>query len=116
MIQGLMLHFAAANCHPSFFGFPTWYEYLKVDSTCAPSISGINDVWLIVAAGIEILLRVAALVAIGFVIYGGIQYVTSQAQPDKTAKAQGTIINALVGLIIAILAAVIINFIAGSIT
>jgi FtsH-binding integral membrane protein len=65
---------------------------------------------------IEILLRVAGIFAVVFIMYGGFQYLTSQAEPDKVNKAKHTIINALVGLIIAILASVIINFIARSIT
>jgi len=104
----------------SFLGFPTWYEYLNgtTDSAtgaCSPAITGLSDIWLIVAAVIEILLRVAALVAVGFVIFGGVEFLTSQGEPDKTNKARQTLINALVGLVIAVLAAVIVNFIAGSI-
>jgi len=116
-----LIHTFAAGCsHGSFFGFPTWYHYLttSVDAqtgACNIQITGVNNVWLIVAAIIEILLRVAGLFAVIFVIYGGFQYVTSQAEPDKLQKARATIINALVGLIIAILAATIVNFIATSI-
>ena len=78
-------------------------------------IDNITDVWLIVAAVIEILLRVAGMFAVAFVIYGGFRYVTSQAEPDEVNKARQTIISALVSLAISILAAVTINFIAGSI-
>ena len=44
---------------------------------CAPVMSGINDIWLIVAAIIEILTRIAVLVAVFFVMYGGVKYITS---------------------------------------
>jgi hypothetical protein len=50
-------------------------------------------------------------VAVGYVIYGGIQYVTSQGSPDATKKAQQTIINALIGVVLAVLAASIVAFI-----
>lgn len=111
----------------SFLGFPTWYEYLpgmQVLSNasdpnsavvCTPQLTSLNDVWLIAAAVIEILLRVAAIVAVGFVIYGGVQYITSQGEPDKTSRALQTIISAFVGLAISVLAAVTIGFIARSI-
>jgi Type IV secretion system pilin len=106
--------------HGDFLFFPTWYKYLNgvndANGLCTPQISGINDIWLIVAAIVEILLRIAALAAVGFVIYGGFGYLTSQGEPDKTAKARSTIINAMVGLVIAISAAAIVNFIAGKIT
>ena len=122
MIQIIPTIFAdACSNGTSFFGFPRWDEYLPgvTDSTshlCSPQISGLSDIWLIVAAIIEILLRVAALVAVAFVIYGGFSYITSQGEPDKTTQARMTIINALAGLIIAVLAAVIVGFIAGSIS
>jgi hypothetical protein len=108
----------AACSGGSFLGFPTWYKYLpstNVNGLCSPSINSLSDIWLIVAAVIEILLRVAALVAVGFVIYGGFSYIISQGEPSKTAQARTTLINALAGLAIAVLAAVVVSFIAGSI-
>ena len=121
MISQLFSHFAAACSGGGFLGFPTWYKYLPGSSDptthlCSPQITGLNDVWLIVAAVIEIMLRVAAIVAVVFVIYGGFGYMTSQGEPDKTTKARWTIINALAGLAISVLAAVVVGFIAGSIT
>ena len=116
MVSGLFSNFAAATCSEgSFLGFNTWYHYLKLTSDCSPQISSLNDMWLIVAAVIEILLQVAALVAVVFVMIGGFNFVTSQGEPDRTSKARGAIINALIGLVIAVLAAVITGFIAGSI-
>jgi len=121
MISGLFNYFAACS-GGSFLGFPTWYKYLnsvqvndQTGSGCIPKITGLNDIWLILAAVIEILLRIAALAAIGFVIYGGIQYIMSQGNPDKTQKARSTIIDALVGLVIAISATALITFVAGRI-
>jgi hypothetical protein len=129
MIYSLISHLAAVGDACSLtktdlasriFGFPTWYEYLpgQVDASgnCSPSLANLADIWLIVAAIIEILLRVAALVAVIFVIYGGISMITSEGDPQKTANARNTIINSLVGLAIAVMAAAIISFIAGSIS
>jgi len=47
---------------------------------------------------------------VGIVIWGGFTYMTSQGDPSTTAKAQKTVINGLVGLVIAILAATIVAF------
>lgn len=109
----------ANKCSNSgFFGFPTWYKYLKasnVGDVCNPKLEALSDVWLIGAAILEILLRVAAIVAVGFIIYGGIQYIISQGEPDKTKQARSTIINALGGLGIAIFATAIVTFLARSI-
>jgi len=118
------LYFAAqgAGCNftkPNFLAFPPWYAYLKgvqdAQGVCTPAITGLNDIWLIVAAGIEIMLRIAAIAAVAMVIYGGISYTLSQGDPEKVAKAKNTIINAAVGLVIAIIAAATVGFIAGSI-
>jgi ABC-type Fe3+ transport system permease subunit len=106
----------------SFLGFPTWYKYLPgieafngkgQPTSCIPQVSQLADVWLIVAAFVEILLRIAGLAAIVFVIYGGIQYINSHGEPDKTNRARQTIINALAGLVIAVGATVLVTFFAG---
>lgn len=120
MVNGVFAHFATACTGGGFLGFPTWYHYLQgvtdpANGLCSPQISGLSDIWLIVAAVIEILLRASALIAVIFVIIGGINYITSQGEPERTSHARGAIINALVGLVISVLAAVIIGFIAGSI-
>jgi hypothetical protein len=122
MILSSLSLFAAQGCKltgGSLFGFPHWYEYLDgikdAQGNCIPHINGINDVWLIVAAVIEIMLRIGAILAVIMVIYAGFTYVTSQGDADKTGAAKKTIVNALVGLAISVLGASIITFIAGSI-
>ncbi len=118
------LYFAAAAiCDKDkqasgFFGLPKWYKYLPYDLSdvthrCEIQVTSIAQYWLIGFALIDILLRVAGLIAIGFVVWGGIQFVTSQGEPDKTAAARSTVINALIGLVIAVAAATIVTFIAG---
>jgi len=118
MIPQLISHLADA-CTPggSFLGLPTWYAYLKgtTDSNgkCLPDLSSLSDIWLIVAAVVEILLRVAAIAAFAMIIYGGIEFITSQGNADQAAKARTTLINAVIGLVIAVLAATLVTFIAG---
>lgn len=115
MIQSMLTHISNAST-VAFLGFPTWYKYIQDPNDPAMvKVTSINDVWLVVAAIIEILLRVAGMVAVAFVIYGGFQYVTSQAEPDAVNKARQTIVSALIGLAISILAAAAVNFVAGSI-
>ena len=103
----------------SFLGFPTWYSYLpgiaSSQTVCSPSITSISDIWLIVAAVIEILLRLAALAAFVFIIIGGVKLITSQGDPGALAKARSTILNAVIGLVIAVTAAFLVTFIAQSI-
>ena len=73
-----------------------------------------NDFWLIGLGIVDILLRVAGLVAVAFVVYGGFMYMTSQGEPDKTSKAKNTLLNSLIGLTIAIMATVIVSFVGSS--
>lgn len=121
MMQYLFHYFAASCSGGSFLGFPKWYKYLPgaVDpdtGVCTPKLASLNDVWLIVAAIIELLLRVAALAAVIMIMYGGVQFVMSRGEPDKSAQARHTIMNAVIGLVIAVVAAATVNFLAGSVS
>jgi hypothetical protein len=120
---------SACDKSSSFLSFPTWYKYLDVthdqdsgrcDISLPKNSEGMTDIQKSIApillAVFEILLRVGALLAVGFVIYGGIQYVISQGEPDRTNNARSTILNAIIGLVITIFATAIVNVIARNIT
>jgi len=101
----------------SFLSFPSWYKYLNgiedTNKACIPQIKALTDIWLIVAAVLDILLRFASILAIVIIIYGGVRFIMSQGEPDQTAKARETIFNALIGLVISVVAAFVVNFVAG---
>ena len=110
----------ANSCSKPFLGLETWFHFLPASSfndDCTiksfNALGANSDFLLIALAILDDLIRVAALVAVGYVIYGGFAYMTSQGSPDATKKAQQTIINALIGLVVAILAASIVTFIGG---
>lgn len=116
---GFFTRFAEA-CTPTsdFFGLPTWYKYLPGEQTeqgCSVQLVKLTDVWLIVAAILDLLLRLAAVASIAMIVYGGVMFIMSEGQPDKTKKALGTVINACVGLAIAVVSAAVITFVAGRI-
>ena len=124
LVSGLLSRFADA-CPPGsgggFLGFPTWYKYLERETNdiagkCTPIFHFPDDIGKILLAIVEILLRVGGLAAVAFVIYGGFQFILSQGDPEKAASARKTIINALIGMVIAMLATVMVSFIAGSLT
>lgn len=69
-----------------------------------------SDIPLVLLAVIDDLLRIAGLVAVGFVVYGAYQYVLSEGNPDATSRAQGTIINALIGMALAMSAVLIVSY------
>jgi len=113
----------AADCRAGgFFSIPTWYKYIeKFDKDCNPEINlrqgpdgaRFNGavVMQIALAIVDILLRIGALLAVGFVMYGGFIYLTSQGEPDGLKRGRTAITNALVGLVIAITASAIVAFI-----
>jgi hypothetical protein len=113
-----LTHFATTDgcVPPQFFGLHPWYYYLQTNKDCSIKSfnvlgsSGTSDFILVILAIIDDMLRIAGFIAIGFIIYGGIMYVTSQGSPDQTGKAQNTIINALIGLVLAIVAVALVSF------
>lgn len=109
---------SAAECgNGKLFGIiPQWFEYLRFDANCNVSIdfSSPGDLWKIGFAIVEILLRLGGLVAVGFIIYGGLLMMTSQGEPEGFKKAKTTIINAIIGLIISVLASTVVIYVAGS--
>ena len=56
-------------------------------------------------------LAVLGLVAVIMIIVGGVTYMTSQGDPGKTKKARDTILYGIIGLVIALLAYAIVNFV-----
>lgn len=76
-----------------------------------PRINTLNDVWRIVAGIIDILLYIGGIAAVLYIIYGGIRFISSQGQPDKIANARQTIIYSAAGLIIAIMARTIVQYV-----
>lgn len=82
--------------------------------SCEVVINSIYDVRNILGNVIEIGLTVAVFVAIGFIIYGGFRYITSSGDSSGIKKAKDTIVNAVIGLVIAMLAFGIVRFITGS--
>ena len=128
VLQQLFLFATApSGCENQFLGLWPWYHYLPSKDfgvtightyeKCAInsnftflSNSGSGDIPLILLAVIDDLLRIAGIVAIGFVVYGAFQYIASQGNPEGTARAQSTVINALLGLAVAIAAIAFVTF------
>lgn len=59
---------------------------------------------------------IAGVVAVGFIVYAGIQYIMSSGDPGKIAKAKNTILYSAIGLVIIILAAAITTFVIQTVT
>jgi hypothetical protein len=65
----------------------------------------------IIASVTNIISSLVAVAAVIMIIIGGFRYVTSGGDSNRVASARGTIINAIIGLVIAVLAQVIVRFV-----
>jgi hypothetical protein len=117
MIDSL-LQFAATCPTKGITILPSWYKYISKDEqasaqsgSCELKFAFPDDIGAILLAVVEILLRIGAIVAVFYVIYGGFLYMTSQGEPDKAKNAQTTITNAIIGLVVALLATAVVTFI-----
>lgn len=63
---------------------------------------------------IDVVLGVLGLVAVIVIILGGVQYTTSAGDPGRVKKAKDTILYGIIGLVVALLAFAIVNFVLSS--
>lgn len=123
-IQGSTNHIRETCNKPTFFGLEPWYEYLTVkpvqdqngeNTYCEVQsftpLGKNSSVLLIALAIVDDLLRIAGIIAVVFIIVGGFKFITSQGSPDGTTQGRTTIINALIGLVIALVAISLVSFI-----
>jgi len=125
MLTTLLSSFAASCAPQGFFNFPVWYKYLieagkmEVNSATGrcevvgygPDKFMVTDLGLVALALVDIAFRIVGLVAVAYVVWGGIQFVTAQGETERTKKARQTVINALIGMIIALISVGFVAFI-----
>lgn len=123
-IFGTALSFASpvmAACTDQFLGINAWYKGLQDAGTCDVVMSktgqnaDIRKFVMIIALNIiQAGFAIVAYVTVFFIIKGGFMYMASAGAQEGMASAKKTITNAVIGLIIAILAASIVNAVAGA--
>ncbi len=120
----------ASQCSKEFLGLKPWFAYLPDkdplgNETFAKNAKGAqtcnienfsllgsgSDFGRVMLAIADNLVRIAGLVAVAFVIVGGAQFLTSQGDPERAKKARETILNALVGVAVAIVAVALVSYI-----
>lgn len=123
-----------AACPDSILGITTWYRGLLMTSSCevrGPNqdaagkvLTGNADetqrrliayIMTIALNVVQALLGIVAYVTVFYIIKGGFNYMTSTGSPDGMQKAKNTIKNAVIGLVVALLSASIVNAIGGAI-
>lgn len=82
--------------------------------SCEVTVTRLNDILVLVGNVISILMFIAGVVAIAFIIVGGFMYITSSGEPANIKKAKETIVNAVIGLVIAMVSFGVVRFITGS--
>jgi hypothetical protein len=109
----------------SVLGIPTWYKYLEgaedERGKCAIDLEGragsrqsARSGLLIGIAVLEIMITLAGLVAVVMIFIGSFKYILTQGESEKAAGARKTVINALIGLVIIIIATRVVSFIGGT--
>ena len=63
---------------------------------------------------LTVVFTVIGMVAVVMIILGGVNYATSLGDPAKATKAKNTIMYAVIGLVITLLAIAIVNFVLSS--
>jgi hypothetical protein len=73
--------------------------------------SGGDDIGKLVTKIVNVLLIVLGVIAVIMIIIGGIRYTTSNGDSSQIKSAKDTVLYAVVGLVIAIMAYAIVNFV-----
>ena len=85
----------------------------SIDSVCASKNDNISG---IIRNVVNILLYIIGAISVIMLIFGGIRYATSAGNANSVKAAKDTILYAVVGLAIAVLAYAIVNFVIGALT
>lgn len=103
--------------------FPAWYDGLYCSgskSIVSPGDKGLGSnsgqrfgAWLSIIAMnvVRLILYIVGYTSIGFIIYGGFQYMLSGDNSSGTVSARKTIQNAVIGLVLSLASVSIVTFI-----
>lgn len=97
-----------------------WYSGLT-DSSCNIKRPGdgtdaqANFIWKIVLNIVDDMFQIVGYIVTGYIMYGGFLMMSSVGSPEKAARAQKTMLSAVVGLIVTIGAIAIVNLISSRI-
>ena len=116
---------ACASDGAQLFSIPAWYRGLTKEGSCeiktisnkddagADSVTIQSFVWTVIGNVFDAIMRIVGVVATGYIIWAGFQYMTSAGDSGKMANAKTTLTNACIGLVIAIVASGIVQLVMG---
>ncbi len=106
-----------ASCNSGFLGFPAWYDGVT-NSDCTIDVPNSSDgkamsnfVWRIALNILQIAITAVAYLSAFYIIYGGFQYLLSRGSSDGMKKGKNAILNAVIGLVIALMAIAVVGLI-----
>ena len=109
------------TCERKILGIHPWFRGLAVreNGKCEVASPGQEIdgkvlelpgfIWRIALNAIEIALSVVGYVSFFFILYGGFQFLTGGSNPGQIEKARKTLLNAIIGLVIALGAVAVVN-------
>lgn len=86
----------------------------------APSLNPIaasnGSIKVLIANIGSFIIWIAGALALGYLIYGGILYITAGGDAEKATKGRTAIINAVIGIVVVLAALIIIGYLKGFVT
>lgn len=96
-------------------GKPANGDYASCYSGNQSGVFSNSDLMGTLTVIINVVVGVVGFIAVVMIVMGGISFATSQGDTARVAKARNTILYGVVGLVVALLAFAIVNFVLGSI-
>ena len=107
---GVNLTYAAGGtCPPNSVN--SRYEHSVAECNVEKVTQGQDDLMTTLKNIINVIIGIVGFLAVVMIILGGISYTTSAGDASKVKKAKDTIMYGIIGLVIAILAFAIVNFV-----
>lgn len=79
------------------------------------SLPAVNADQVTIGSVLHLVLAVAGAVSLLIITLAGLQYILSQGDPQKTAKAKDTILYAIIGLVVTMISYSIVSFVVRSV-
>ena len=92
-------------------------SYTNSISECniAENHAGSNNLMGTINTILSVILGILGVVAVAYIIYGGFMITTASGDPAKVKKGKETIMYGVIGLVVALLAFAIVNFVLSSV-
>jgi hypothetical protein len=95
---------------------PAWVMAAPTAPSVVPlPMSGTSDLRVVAMNILWYAVSFVGIIALAFLVWGGVQFVTAGGDDGKVTKARTTIINAIIGIIIVLISMGIINWITNAI-